>query len=120
MLPANNRLKNKKDFEKVFKDGRGFKSGFLFLKAARNGKSESRFGFIVSKKFSTSAVSRNKMRRRLKEAARRKLPGIKKGFDLVFSVRKTGEEVGMETVRDNLEIILKKSGLEENPGANRL
>ena len=36
MLPKENRLKKKKDFEKVFKEGQGFKEDFLFLKVVKN------------------------------------------------------------------------------------
>lgn len=84
MLAKENRLKNKKDFERVFKKGKGFKSSFLVLKMASNNLEISRFGFIVSLKISKKAAVRNKIRRRLSEAIRLNLGDIKKGVDVVL------------------------------------
>lgn len=36
MLPEVNRLKKEKDFERVFKKGRGYKEDFLYLKIVKN------------------------------------------------------------------------------------
>ena len=38
MLPKINRLKKQKDFERVYKKGKGYKEDFLFLKIVENGK----------------------------------------------------------------------------------
>ncbi len=68
MLSKINRLTKKKDFETVFKVGKGVKSDFLIGKIAENHLLESRFGFVVSKKVSTKATVRNKIKRRLRQA----------------------------------------------------
>ena len=86
MLPKTNRLKKKKDFERVFKKGRGFKEDFLYLKIIKNGLKTSRFAFVVSKDFSKKAVLRNKLKRSLSELTRLKLSEIKKGVDGVVVV----------------------------------
>jgi ribonuclease P protein component len=81
MLPKANRLRKKRDFERVFQKGRGFKEDFLFFKVVENHLKNSRFGFIVNKNFSPKASLRNKMKRRLRELVRTKLSEIKKGVD---------------------------------------
>lgn len=86
MLPKVNRLKKKKDFEKVLKKGQGFKENFLVLKITKNNLKLSRFGFIVSTRFSKKAVVRNKIKRRLREIIRAKLAKIKKGRDGVIII----------------------------------
>lgn len=86
MLPKANRLKKNKDFENVFKKGRGFKEDFLYLKIKKNNLKSSRFGFVVSKKFSQKATVRNKIKRRLRELVKVKLPKIKKGIDGVIII----------------------------------
>ena len=91
MLPQKNRLAKKKDFDLVFQHGRGFKEGFLYFKIKENGLSFSRFGSVVSKKFSKKAVERNKIRRRLREIIRKKLPEIKKPIDIVIIVNPGAE-----------------------------
>lgn len=86
MLPKRNRLKKNKDFENVFKKGQGFKEDFLYLKIKKNNLESSRFGFVVSKKFSQKATVRNKIKRRLRELVKVKLPKIKKGIDGVIII----------------------------------
>jgi len=86
MLPQINRLKKDKDFEKVFKKGKGYKENFLYLKIIPNNLKISRFGFITSKKFSPKAVLRNKIKRKLRELIRIILPQVKKNIDGVIIV----------------------------------
>jgi len=81
MLPLKNRIKKKKDFEKIFEKGKGFKEDFLILKTINNNLKSSRFGFIVSKKISKKANIRNKIRRKLREIIRIKLKKIEPGKD---------------------------------------
>ena len=91
MLPKANRLKKKKDFERVFKTGKGFKESFLVFQAAKNNLKNSRFGFVVGKSVSKKTTTRNKIKRRLRELVRIKIKKIKKGIDGVF-VAKPGLE----------------------------
>lgn len=111
MLPQNNRLKNKKDFENVFKKGRAFKEDFLFLKFAKNNFKSTRFGIVVSKKFSKKAVVRNQTRRKIKEAIRPKLANIKKGYDVVIMVRPGLNIIDFWDLNQKVETLLKKTGL---------
>jgi len=84
MLPKENRLTKKKDFEKVLKQGKGFKQKTLFLKTIKNGLPQSRFGIIVSKKTAKKAVDRNKIKRQIREIFWKNIDKIKKGYDLVL------------------------------------
>lgn len=105
MLPEVNRLKKKKDFERVFKEGKGFKEDFLFLKIVKNNLKESRFGFVVSQKVSKKAVLRNKIKRRLREIIRLSLPKVKKGIDGVLIIKaeiKTKTFLGAEEAINKL------------------
>ncbi|MBZ9569559.1 ribonuclease P protein component [Patescibacteria group bacterium] len=91
MLAKINRLKKRKDFDLVFKRGKGFKEDFLVLKMIRNNLNQTRFGFIVGGKISKKATLRNRIKRRLRELIRMKLKRIKKGFDLIL-IAQTGLE----------------------------
>ncbi len=68
MLPKIYRLTKKKDFQIVFQKGKSIKSGFLVFKILKNHFIKSRFGFIVSKKISTKATVRNKIKRRIRDS----------------------------------------------------
>ena len=84
MLPKINRLKKTKDIERVFREGRGFGEGFLFLKLAKNDLNAVRFAFIVGKKISNRASVRNKIKRIMRDAVQKRIDNIKYGFDAVI------------------------------------
>ncbi len=111
MLPKLNRLKKKKDFEKVFKLGKGVKQGFIALKLNRNGLENSRLGFIVSLKVSKKAVVRNKVKRRLREIIRARIKDIKKGFDVVLIALPGSDTKDFEETKKLVEKLFKKVGI---------
>lgn len=111
MLPKPNRLKKKKDFERVFKIGRSFREGFLLLKVAENDLKESRFGLIISQKVTKKATLRNKLKRRLREILRKKLPEIKKNIDGVFIALPGIEKKAFSELEEIMNKLLEKSGL---------
>lgn len=84
MLAKINRLKKRKDFKLVFKKGKGFKEDFLVLKRIKNNLKRTRFGFIVGRKISKKATTRNKIKRRLRGLVRIRLGKVKTGFDVVL------------------------------------
>ncbi len=83
MLPLKNRLKKKKDFERIFNQGKSFKHDCLVLRILENDLGYNRFGFVVSKKVSKKAVVRNRIKRMLREIVRQGDVKIKEGFDIV-------------------------------------
>ena len=109
MLPKENRLTKKKDFEGVFKKGKGFNEGFLFLKIEKNNLEKSRFAFIVSKKINKKAVDRNKIKRRLREVVRKSLPRINPGIDGVFVVQRDVKDKEFSEIKKTTIEILKKA-----------
>jgi ribonuclease P protein component len=111
MLPKQNRLKKKNDFEKVFKKGKGFRQGFLFFKIAKNNLKESRFGFIVSKQVSKKAVIRNKIKRRLRKLVQLNLLKIKTGIDGVLIVKPGLETKNFLELENLLNKLFKKAKL---------
>jgi len=107
MLSNQCRLTKKKDFERVFKQGRGFKQGFLYLKFLKNNLGVSRFGFIVGKNFSKKAVERNKIKRRLREIIQKRIGGIKQGLDIIIVVL-PGAENDFEALNKEIDRLFKK------------
>ncbi len=112
MLPIQNRLRHKSDFEIVKKEGQILHSKFFsFVSHNRGGGDPSRFGFIVSTKISKSAVVRNRVRRLLREAIQSVLPKVKPGYDSVILVRPAiiGRRLG--ELSQDIKIVLRKSGI---------
>lgn len=111
MLLQENRLKKRKDFEKVLKEGKGFKQDFLFLKIIKNNLENTRFAIIVSQKVSKKAVIRNQLKRRLREILRKKIPTIKKGLDGIFIAQPGLEKRSFQELEETITILLKKANL---------
>lgn len=86
MLPYKNRLTKKSDFENVRQSGK-FVSNENFTVSFVKREDDSlpnRFGFIVSKKISTKAHERNKVKRILREIIAENIDSMKCGYDFVF------------------------------------
>ncbi len=64
---SDSRIKEKKDFSKVFKEGKkvSFSNFLFFIKKSET--NSSRLGIIVTKKASKKAVIRNKIKRHVRE-----------------------------------------------------
>ena len=92
----------------VFKQGDGFKQGLLSLKVVKNNLDTSRFGFVISKKFSKKAVIRNRTKRRLSEIIKAKLLEIKKGIDVIIIVI-PGAENEFQELEHTLSKLFKKA-----------
>ena len=111
MLVKENRLKNKRDFDIVFKEGKGCKEDFLFLKTRNNNLEFSRFGIVVGKKVSNKAVVRNKIKRRLREILKRKIDRVRKGMDIILITLPGIEKQEFKDLERKIEKILKKAEL---------
>jgi ribonuclease P protein component len=111
MLPSPNRLKKERDIEKVFKKGKTFKEKFLILRMVDNGLSRVRFGFIVSQKVSKKATVRNKIRRRISEIVRLKLPRLKKGFDVIVIAAPDSKTEEFRQIESSINKIFLKANL---------
>jgi len=111
MLPKLNRLKRKRDFERVFKKGKGFKEDFLVLKFVSNNLKKNRFGIIVSQKISKKATLRNKIKRRLRTLLKTILPKIKKGIDVVLVALPGLEKKDFLELKETLNKLFKKAKL---------
>ena len=108
MLPRENRLKKKKDFEKVFKKGKAKKGKFFLIKFIKNELKTIRIGFVVSKKISNKATKRNKLKRRMREATKMFLPSLPLGMDIVIVALRGSENLDFDQIRNHLEDLLNQ------------
>jgi ribonuclease P protein component len=82
-----NRLSRSRDFDAVYRHGRSVSTRFLVLYwFPRDDQDEPRLGYAVPKG-SGSAVDRNRVKRRLREAWRERLPQVPLGRDYVLIAR---------------------------------
>jgi len=111
MLPKQNRLKKKKDFDRVFRNGGKIKTNALFFRWAPNNLKISRFGFIVSQKISKKATIRNKTKRQLRALIRKRIAVLQKGIDGVFIVKPGLEKKDFSEIEKIVVHILSKTKL---------
>ncbi|MFH0739592.1 MAG: ribonuclease P protein component [bacterium] len=110
MLFSKNRLRKKKDFERVMKNkqSQGVATSFLSAKFLFNELPYSRIGFVVSKKVSKKAVVRNKAKRRLREISRPIIKNLEKSFDIIIFTKPEIARCDFIQTKNDLEALLKK------------
>ncbi|MCD6410715.1 ribonuclease P protein component [bacterium] len=111
MLPFKNRLKKQKDFNLVFRQGKGYREKEIFIKILEKEDSGLRFGFVVSRKVSNRAVTRNRLKRKLREAIRSILLHIKQGYDVVVIALPGAEKYDFWELQEIILTIFQKAGI---------
>ncbi len=92
MLPRNRRLRARARFKAVQSRGRKFTGRYVIARALQSRPdSPARIGFSVSEKVGR-AVVRNRVKRRLREAARQCLPSVAPGWDVAVTARPSAVE----------------------------
>ena len=104
------RLRRNSDFQRVRQHGKSYASPLMVLAFLRNELDHSRFGFVVSKRRG-KAVQRNKIKRRIREAVRLRVPCIRSGFDVVFIARQPSREASYRDIEQAVERLLRKGDL---------
>jgi ribonuclease P protein component len=108
------RLSRSRDFDAVYRQGRSVSTRFLVLyRFDRDAEAdgEARLGIAVPKRIG-GAVTRNRIKRRLREAWRELLPKVPGGADYVLLVREPLAEAegrDAEWLRQRVEEILGKA-----------
>ncbi len=85
-LRKEERLRLRKDFDRIFSFGRSVSDENLRIIFVKNGLGIRRIGIIIRKKIG-KAVFRNRLRRLVKEVFRLNKEKFPKGYDYVFIVR---------------------------------
>ncbi len=106
------RLRRNSDFQRVRRSGKFYASPFMALAFLRNELDYTRFGFVVSKRLGT-AVQRNKIKRRMREATRLRASQVKQGFDLIFIAKPPINQASYAEIEQSLEDLLQQSDLLE-------
>jgi ribonuclease P protein component len=89
MFAKKNRLRKKVDFDKVFRYGKAIHSDLFILKILPNNLNYNRFAVIVSKKISTKAVERNRIKRILRELLKNSSNPLFQNVDAIIYTKKT-------------------------------
>jgi ribonuclease P protein component len=100
------RLRHREDFAVLRAEGKTCQHRLCVLSYRPNGLPHNRYGFIVVKRIGT-AVTRNYVRRLLREAIRQHHPKIDSGFDMVFIARNPITTADYAAVVEAVDTLLK-------------
>ena len=106
-MHSERRLRKSRDFAAVRREGRSRSDGRLVV-IARRTEAATRFGFSVSKRLG-KAVTRNKIKRRLKSAAAS--AKVQEGWDVVIIARQGAGHSNYWQLRRSMNRLLKRLGL---------
>jgi ribonuclease P protein component len=111
LLSARYRLRKNAQFKYVYSKGRSCANRTLSLVYVKSGPpSALRVGFSVSRKVGKS-VTRNRIKRLMRESCRRYVPKIRTGYLLVFVARAAAAESDFVTIDSAVKHLREKSGL---------
>lgn len=107
-MAAIGRLPRGRDFELVFSEGTVFGGPLVVVRVRPGATPHARWGFAVGKRLDKRAVVRNRVRRRLKEAAAalEVLPSL----DIVVTARKRALDATYKELRADLTRALAQAG----------
>ena len=108
-LSRERRLRRRADFESLRENGTSRAHPCIIMRVAPNELPYPRFGFIIGKRVSKSAVSRNRVRRRLREAVRR--APVHPGWDVLLIARPAALDASYTTLRAALMELGSRCGV---------
>jgi ribonuclease P protein component len=113
MIPVKNRFHGHNSLRYVYSNGKAIRTSSVTLKAVRNERRKNpRLSVVVSKKVLKSAVGRNRIRRRVYEYMRNRLPHLNDTYDIVLIV--TSPELRLQSIeelRATIDQLLEKADL---------
>ncbi len=117
MLPDKQRLRENRDFRLIYARGRSHADSLAVIYVLRrngdyvNVAPGRRVGFVVSKKLG-DAVVRNRIKRRLREALRLRLPDLRDGpFDIIFVGRTGAKGAEWPAIQASVGELLRRAGM---------
>ena len=116
MIPFRNRFHGHSSLKYVYKKGQSVRGQSMTIKYAPNSRrNQSRIAVVVSKKTLKSAVLRNRLRRRVYEQMRLKLPNFNKIYDIAIIVT-SGDLINQShfDMSEQIDKLLKQTGMQKN------
>lgn len=107
-MQQRHRLTESSRIGEIHRDGDSTANRLLVIRYLPNGLDRSRFCFVVSKRIG-NAVTRNKVKRRLREALRSS--SVKPGWDAVFIARNGVRQANYQEIKQAAHNLLSRTDL---------
>ncbi|MCL4250213.1 MAG: ribonuclease P protein component [Anaerolineae bacterium] len=115
-MDARFRLRRREDFARLRRHGRTYRRALLSLSVVQNEVGYNRYGFITSKQLGR-AVTRNRVRRRLREAIRLRHADVRPGFDILWIARSGLVDQPWDVVVKTVDELYRQAGLLKDESA---
>jgi ribonuclease P protein component len=106
-FPAAHRLRHKREFDRVYREGRRQSDNFFLVLAVPNSLSHPRLGLSVSAKTAGNAVGRNRIKRLIRESFRLCSTSLPK-LDIVVNTRVSAREAPNPVLARSLQQLWDK------------
>lgn len=110
-LPADSRLRSPVDIRRALKEGVRSGDRLLLMSALRTDRDHSRLGLAVSKRVGGS-VTRNRVKRRLREAFRELAKSSEGNWDIVMSARPSAAEANFHELQRSTLRLAQRLGVQ--------
>jgi len=110
-LSRSERITKTSDFKQALKEGSFYNGKALKLSISRNDCGVSRIGVSLRKHIFKLAVSRNRLRRRIKEIFRLNKEKIVRGYDIVAIPRAAATDLKYEALAGEFLVLAEKAGI---------
>ncbi|MDI3480858.1 MAG: ribonuclease protein component [Tepidanaerobacteraceae bacterium] len=101
------RLTKNFEFKNVYRAGKRLSCPYFNVYIKENDLKTARLGVSISKKIGKSVV-RNRIKRRIKELFRHNIENIKKGIDIIISIKKDISKMDYKDLKREIKNILKR------------
>ena len=109
-LSRSERITKTSDFQRILKNGLFYNGKALRLGVSRNELGVSRIGVSLRKHIFRLAVSRNKLRRHIKEIFRLSKEKLAKGYDFIAIPKAAAAGLEYEELNAEFLVLAKKAG----------
>ena len=107
MLNADNRLRKRKDFAFIYRRGKSMAAKNVAMNYLKVKNDELLIGFSASKKVG-NAVTRNKVKRLMRECVRHSIENIPSGHRMVFNARVRSADASYDEISKDINYLIGK------------
>lgn len=116
-MDRSRRLRKGPEFDTAYQKGTVVRGPLLVVRARRSGLGRTRWGFAVGRRLVPKAHDRNRVRRRIREAARQ--AGAGEGWDIVVVAREGAVGAPFAALVDELRRLVRRVEREASKSGER-